>query len=128
MDIESVIEDIEKLQEFSENQFEKFQSNFLAVRAAERLLEIIGEAVNQIGKIDESIKIKNSNEIIGLRNKIVHAYDSIDPALLWGIIVLDIKPLKEDIERLRKNSRQQRIYSIPFPHSHTSIPEKVIKL
>ena len=43
MDIESVIEDIEKLQEFSENQFEKFQSNFLAVRAAERLLEIIEE-------------------------------------------------------------------------------------
>jgi len=101
LDIESVIEDIEKLQEFSENQFEKFQSNFIAVRAAERLLEIIGEAVNQIGKIDESIKIKNSNEIIGLRNKIVHAYDSIDPALLWGIIVHDIKPLKEDIERLR---------------------------
>jgi uncharacterized protein with HEPN domain len=103
LDIQSIIKDIEKLQEFSENQFEQFQSNFIAVRAAERLLEIVGEAVNQIKKIDDSITIKNSNEIIGLRNKIVHAYDSIDPALLWGIIVHDIQPLKEDIERLRED-------------------------
>lgn len=83
------------------NQFENFEKDILARRAAERLLEIIGEAINQMLKTDPNLKITNSREIIGLRNKIVHAYDSINASILWGIIVKDIPVLKEEIKALK---------------------------
>ena len=95
LDIEAVIAEIEQLQNFCDNRFDRFVINPLAIRASERLLEIIGEAVNQMRKIDPKVKI------VGLRNKIVHAYDSIDPALLWGIIIEDIPILKSEIQQLK---------------------------
>lgn len=102
LDIESVITEIEQLQDLSDNQFAQFNTNPLGVRAAERLLEIVGEAINNISKIDNTISISHSREIIGLRNKIVHAYDTVDPVLLWGIIVNDIPVLKNEIEALKR--------------------------
>lgn len=101
LDIEAVIAEIEQLQNFCDNRFDRFVINPLAIRASERLLEIIGEAVNQMRKIDPKVKLSNTVEIVGLRNKIVHAYDSIDPALLWGIIIEDIPILKSEIQQLK---------------------------
>jgi len=48
-------------------------------RAVERNLEIIGEAVNRIITRDKSFteKISNEKAIIGLRNQVIRAYDTI---------------------------------------------------
>ncbi|WP_342664319.1 HepT-like ribonuclease domain-containing protein [Algoriphagus terrigena] len=40
-------------------------------------------------------------KIIGLRNRISHAYDSIEDELIWGIIQRDIPSLKKEIQRIR---------------------------
>lgn len=82
LDIEAVISELEQLKDFCDNRFDRFVVNPIAIRASERLLEIIGEAVNQMRKIDPDLRLSNTVEIVGLRNKIVHAYDSIDPSLL----------------------------------------------
>lgn len=52
----------------------------------ERQLAIIGEAINKISKTDSSVKIANARMIIGLRNRIIHAYDSVDDTIIWAII------------------------------------------
>tara|TARA_B100000780_G_scaffold244566_1_gene188234 strand:+ start:275 stop:496 length:222 start_codon:yes stop_codon:yes gene_type:complete len=69
-------------------------------RAVERELEIIGEAVNQILKIDKTINISNSRRIVNLRNYVIHGYDKVDNVIIWGIISRDLPKLKEQIDSL----------------------------
>ena len=56
-------------------------------RAIEREFEIIGVALNRIDKLDSSINISSKRQIIGMRNRVIHGYDKIDNAIVWGIIV-----------------------------------------
>ncbi|WP_269225414.1 HepT-like ribonuclease domain-containing protein [Flavobacterium eburneipallidum] len=46
--------------------------------AVERQLVIIGEALNKLRQNETEIVIENDHQIIGFRNRLVHAYDSID--------------------------------------------------
>jgi len=102
LDIESVITEIEEIKTQLDNDFRKFEENFIARRAVERELEIIGEAVNKISKLDSNINITGIPNIVSLRNLIIHAYDSIEPELIWAIIQRDIPKLSNEIERLRE--------------------------
>lgn len=101
LDIESIITEIEKVCERYGDDFNKFNDDFLAKRAVERELEIIGEAVNNISKIDPGIDISGTKHIVGLRNLIIHSYDAVDPEILWGIIQKDIPKLKKEIQHLK---------------------------
>jgi uncharacterized protein with HEPN domain len=62
---------------------------------------IIGEALNKIVQINSEVRISGIRQIIGLRNIIVHAYDSIEPSVLWRILIKDIPTLKQEIESLK---------------------------
>ena len=61
-------------------------------------LEIIGEAVNRIIKENPDFTISNARRIIGLRNQIIHAYDSISDENIWSIVINHIPNLKQEIE------------------------------
>lgn len=100
LDIESIILELEKILDFHDNDYNKFSSNFISLRAVERDLTIIGEAVNKLVKIEGEIAISSSKDIIGLRNIIIHSYDSIDPATLWKILIKDVPVLKADVSNL----------------------------
>jgi len=68
----------------------------------ERQLSIIGEAVNGFIKIEGVDSLKNAKKIVGFRNRLIHAYDSIDNAMVWVIIVRYLKDLKIEVgEKLR---------------------------
>ena len=101
MDIESIIDELEKILDHHNRDFNDFSANFISIRAVERDLMIIGEAVAQIKKLNKELPISSADQIIGLRNLIVHAYDSIDPAALWRILVKDLPLLKEEVQLLR---------------------------
>lgn len=102
LDIESAINDIDEIKIICDNRFDKFNDNFLTKHATERLLEIIGEAMNHIVKIHPGLKITGAKHIIGLRNLIIHSYDVVDPEILWGIIQTDIPVLKNELHLLRR--------------------------
>ncbi len=80
--------------------FRVLKGNRLVRRAIEREFEIIGEATNKILKVDPSFKISHSKRIIGLRNLIIHAYDSVQEEILWGIIANHLPRLKEEVDQL----------------------------
>lgn len=101
LDIESVINEIESIKIKSKNNFEIFKSDIILQRAIERDLEIIGEAIRKILEIDSSIEISSSKNIIGLRNIISHAYDSVEPEMIWGIIQKNIPILSNEINIIR---------------------------
>jgi uncharacterized protein with HEPN domain len=79
-----------------------YSSNITIKRAVERELEIIGEAVNRILKLDENFSISYAKTIVGLRNRVIHAYDAIDDNLVWRIVMVDIPILKTEVEELLK--------------------------
>jgi uncharacterized protein with HEPN domain len=103
LDIQSIIEEIEAIKTKANNNFISFKSDIILQRAIERDLEIIGEAIRKIIENDPSISISSAKNIIGLRNIISHAYDSVEPEMIWGIIQNNIPLLAEEIKAIRNN-------------------------
>lgn len=103
LDIEAIITELEFVLQHHHSDFMDFNANFISVRAVERDFIILGEAINKLTKIDSNLKITSAKDIIGLRNLIVHAYDAIDPAVLWKILIKDLPQLKKEIEHFRTN-------------------------
>ncbi|MBG6110895.1 uncharacterized protein with HEPN domain [Flavobacterium sp. CG_9.10] len=79
------------------NAYDKDQKTQSAV---ERQLVIIGEALNKLRLIENEFVIKNDNQIIGFRNRLVHAYDNIDNSIVWAILKRHLENLKIEIENL----------------------------
>ena len=71
-------------------------------RAIEREIEIIGEAMNRLSKIDPGIQISSSRQIIGMRNRVIHGYDAVDDEIVWGTIQRHLPLLKTEIQELLK--------------------------
>src|SRR4030042_685986 len=67
--------------------FKNYSSDIKTKRAVERNIEIIGEAVNRILKKDIHFDLKNAQQIIGTRNRIIHGYDKISDDLIWSIMI-----------------------------------------
>ena len=48
------------------------------------------------------IEITNSKRIIATRNQVAHAYDAVNNAIIWGIVINHLPKLKSEIEQLLK--------------------------
>ncbi|MGI4750262.1 MAG: HepT-like ribonuclease domain-containing protein [Janthinobacterium lividum] len=79
------------------NDFNIYNNDRKTQSAVERQLGIIGEALTQLRKSDPNIIIQNDKQIIGFRNRIIHAYDSIDNSIIWAIINRHLKELKKEV-------------------------------
>jgi uncharacterized protein with HEPN domain/predicted nucleotidyltransferase len=66
-----------------------------------RLLEIVGEAANRT-PADERAQYSEIpwGQIVGLRNRLIHSYDSVDFDILWQIINLDFTDCYSRTHRL----------------------------
>lgn len=82
------------------NRYDLFEKDIMRKCVVERKTEIMGEAINRIRKIDSTIEIPNARAIIATRNRIIHAYDNVQPTFLWGLVIRHIPELKKDIERI----------------------------
>lgn len=82
--------------------FFEYQNNKLLRRGVEREIELIGEAMSRILKIDPTIKIKNSGQIVDTRNWVIHGYDKVDDVVIWGIISKNLPELKKEVNHYLK--------------------------
>jgi len=80
-------------------EFEIYKSNKTKRRAVERELEIIGEAINKLLRINPEIIISYSRQIVDLRNKIIHSYDNVNDIVIWKIIIKDIPILEKEVNK-----------------------------
>ena len=108
-DVKVAIDEIDSYFIHEKMDFFEYKKNFMRKRAVERNLEIIGEAINRIIKADISIasKITDSIAIVGLRNQVIHAYDSISDETIWAILTNHLPKLKIEIDRLLENATPQ---------------------
>jgi len=80
------------------------REGYLATRmlrsATERELLIIGEALNVLDDIsdDARVRVRRLGRVVGLRNRLAHAYDLIDDAMVWSIACGDIPPLRGELQ------------------------------
>jgi uncharacterized protein with HEPN domain len=66
-----------------------------------RLAEIIGEAVNRVSKPRRKHHPEIPRaQIVGLRNRLVHGYGTIDFDLLWQILTVDLPELITKLEKV----------------------------
>ena len=101
-DIHLSIDEIENYFNQFPKDFNEYQKNIILKRAIERNLEIIGESMSRILKLQPDINIENGKKIIGLRNQIIHAYDNISDENIWANVINHIPKLKEEIIKLLK--------------------------
>ncbi len=80
--------------------FVEFEANKTKRRAVERELEIIGEAMSRLLKLNPAIPLSFARLIVDLRNKVIHAYDSIDETIIWRIVIKDIPVLLLEVNEL----------------------------
>ena len=84
------------------NRSDLFQQRILEL-ALTRLIEIIGEAATKISpEAQNKYTLIPWREVIGMRNRLVHGYDSIDLNVLWDTIEDDLPPLIEALEKILK--------------------------
>ena len=62
-----------------------YMENKLVRAAVERQFEIIGEALNQLAKVDPDLarQVPDVAEIVAFRNILIHNYARIDHTLVW---------------------------------------------
>lgn len=98
-DIKEAIEAIEMFIQ-DKKDLESFGQDLKTKRAVEREFEIIGEAVDRINKLDPGIEISNLRQIINMRNKIIHGYETVSDTVIWQTIHNSLPQLKKEIQKI----------------------------
>ena len=82
--------------------FADYEKNLMLRSATERQFEIIGEALHQAEVDDPEVTdlLPELRRIVGMRNRIIHGYDSVDDELLWQTIQHNILPLSKHLEQI----------------------------
>lgn len=69
-----------------------------------RLIEIIGEAANNVSETCQNQYSKIPwRQIIGMRNRIIHAYFDVDLAIVWQVVTQDLGFLLIEVEKAIKD-------------------------
>jgi len=82
--------------------FAEYEQDRQLRRAVEREFEIIGEALGRLLQTDPVLaaRIDELYRIVSFRNRIIHGYDTIDDAAVWGVAEGDLPRLVAEVERL----------------------------
>ena len=99
-DILSSILEIESFLENRPRLYATFCNDTLLRRGIERNIEIMGEAMNQVLKINPQVEITAARKVVDTRNFVIHAYDSLKPDIIWGIVINHLPLLKQEVSGL----------------------------
>lgn len=99
-----ILEAVNAVERFTaQMDFAQFQRDEKTIRAVERELEIIGEAVK---KIPEHITAAHPavpwRAIAGMRDRLIHHYWDTEAAILWSTIEDSLPELKAEITAIIK--------------------------
>jgi uncharacterized protein with HEPN domain len=86
--------------------FSEYEGDRQFRRAVEREFEIIGEALNRLTEADPTTasRIEGLNRIVGFRNRIIHGYDAVDDATVWGVVESHLPRLIAEVEALLREA------------------------
>jgi len=84
--------------------FAAYQSDEMLRAAVERKLEVIGEAFAKLADAapDLAEKFPDLRRIVGLRNRIIHGYDTVDDEIIWDVVENKLPALQRQVEKFLK--------------------------
>jgi uncharacterized protein with HEPN domain len=100
--VEDILDAMDKaeilLQDVTRDQFEDdFRINFAVVRA----LEIIGEAAKRLPlSLREEYPDVPWKNMAGMRDRIIHGYDTVDLQIVWDVVKVDIPLIRPRIQQI----------------------------
>lgn len=79
-----------------------YLGNLLFESATERQLEVLGEALSNLRRLDPVIaeRVPDIHRIIGMRNVLVHGYATVDSVTVWTAATSDVPALVPILEML----------------------------
>lgn len=100
--VRHILDAIEKIERYLNGaSYESFLDNEMMIDAIVRELEIVGEAA---GNLSEEFQKKYPelpfDEMIGMRNRLIHEYFGVDTDIVWKTCVNDLKELKKLIKKV----------------------------
>ena len=100
--LKHILESIEWIEKDTEGmQKDDFLKNVPIQDAVIRRIEIVGEAIRNLPPdIKEENKDVSWQDIMDMRNKIIHEYFGVDLELVWVVVKKDTPELKEKIEEI----------------------------
>jgi uncharacterized protein with HEPN domain len=74
--------------------------------AVERQLEIVGEALNQLRKVDPktAADIPDLPRAVALRNVLIHAYATVNDRLVWDVVEQHLTALHQVLGELLRSA------------------------
>jgi uncharacterized protein with HEPN domain len=86
--------------------FDDYLADDMLRAAVERQFEIIGEAFTALRRIDPTLAagIPELPRIVAFRNVLIHAYATVDPKLVWGVIESHLPALRTALAQLLRNT------------------------
>lgn len=103
--LQDILDAVNDIESFVGNMsYEDFKKDKKTLNAVVRSIEIIGEASKNIpGALKAKHKELPWKRMIGMRDKLVHAYFGVDVEILWKAIKEDIPPLRKSIQKMLKD-------------------------
>jgi len=84
--------------------YDQFESNFRINFAVVRALEIVGEATK---RLPMTLRDQYPNipwkQMAGMRDRIIHGYDTVDLEIVWDVVKQDIPQIKPQIQQILKD-------------------------
>ena len=97
-----ILDAIERIADYTKGtSAEQFMQSQLVQDGVVRQLEIIGEASRNLSDEfrQEHLQVPWS-QMIGLRNRIIHAYFNVNLHIVWEIVQKDLAPLKQQVKHI----------------------------
>ena len=101
--LEDILEACTDINDFIAGKSEDDYLHDKMLRAAvERKLAVIGEALSQAIRLDETLAeyITEAPKIIGFRNRLIHGYGTIANDIVWQVLLNDLPVLNRNVTEL----------------------------
>lgn len=87
-----------------------FADNALVQAAVERKFEVIGEALNQLTKVDPALaaQVPDVVHIVAFRNQLIHGYARVRPQTVWHIADTALPGLMAVVQALLREQDQEQ--------------------
>src|SRR5712692_925192 len=80
---------------------EAFEADEVRQLALLHLIQLLGEAASRTSATFRDAHPEIPwGPIVGMRNRIVHGYDDVDPDIVWRVATEDVEPLLASLERI----------------------------